>query len=72
MFLEPKAYDFAQRILKITMKKTYQKKKTILKKLQIGNTNYQKFEQIAKMIEKNEEIEKKKKNSKNQNIKKNY
>ena len=32
MFLEPKAYDFVQRILKITMKKTYQKKKTILKK----------------------------------------
>ena len=32
MFLEPKAYDFAQRILKITMKKTYQMKKTILKK----------------------------------------
>ena len=32
MFLEPKADDVDQRILKITMKKTYQKKKTILKK----------------------------------------
>ena len=30
-------------------------------KRQIGNTNYQKFEQIAKMIEKNEKIEKEEK-----------
>ena len=76
MFLEPKAYDFAQRILKIYYEKDISKEdnnseKTEIKNLliselndpkrQIGNTNYQKFEQIAKMIEKNEKIEKEEK-----------
>jgi len=76
MFLESKAYDFAQRILKIYYEKDISKEeknsennnsKNLLSselndpKRKIGNTNYQKFEQIAKMIEKNEEIEKEKK-----------
>ena len=72
MFLEPKAYDFAQRILKIYYEKDISKESKTeeipnIKKISedpkrtIGNTNYQKFEQIAKMIEEKEKKEEEKK-----------